>query len=210
MAQIIVDGGGTWWSVNGGRLVSGVHATQDAALIEEAKTCGLDWVYVDDTEAVAATEPVAPENEGTEAPVAPSDPEAQPSAGATEQPAEPQVVAPETTESGTATTDPGPERGATLVVDATGPPDEPDHRGPMTLADIEPKTDFACAVCTDEGREKTFTTQAALMSHRRARHPDLDPSTGQPKQEVASPTLADENVTQPSAQQEGTGTEVGA
>ena len=66
-----------------------------------------------------------------------------------------------------------------------GSPTAPDSPagGPLTTADLERK-DFGCAACG----KTDITTQAALMSHRRSKHPDLDPRTGEPKTQVAQPT----------------------
>jgi hypothetical protein len=69
-------------------------------------------------------------------------------------------------------------RGAVMIQDAL--PADPQTPGPLTSADLDPEKiadSLACPLC--EGR--TFRTRAALVSHRRNAHPELDPGSGAPK-----------------------------
>lgn len=72
------------------------------------------------------------------------------------------------------------------IIDATNPgrPD-PQTGGAMTTADLKPvASDFLCPLCP----EKKITSKAALMSHRRGKHPDVEPATGEPKNQAPAPT----------------------
>ena len=51
--------------------------------------------------------------------------------------------------------------------------------GVLTKADLRVSTDgLTCALCPELG---PFRTQSGLGSHRRAKHPELDPTTGLPR-----------------------------
>jgi hypothetical protein len=63
------------------------------------------------------------------------------------------------------------------VVDAK-PADDGAESGPMTLGDIK-APNLVCSICAENGtRTQPFANTAALNSHRRSRHPELDPATG--------------------------------
>lgn len=181
MTQIVVDGGGSWWSASAGLLRSGVHETDNADLIEEARTSGLSWIEVIESEATVV-EPVP-------VPTAPL---------------EPSVPAEETT---TQSKDVNPPvevaPGVTQVVDANPGGHVPNTAGPLTTADLHPQPEqFSCGACDFHAR-----SHAGLMSHRRNKHPEVDPMTGAPKEPTES---VQEKDTQPSQSVEGSGPSVGA
>lgn len=73
--------------------------------------------------------------------------------------------------------EPRPNASASTTAIELTPPQDPS--GQLTSDDLKPGETgkLRCSICAD-GRE--FATQAALVSHRRNKHKDLDPSTGEP------------------------------
>lgn len=74
----------------------------------------------------------------------------------------------------------GGEPHTEVIVEAT----PQDRSGKLTKADLKPeviKEMLVCNICND-GR--SFGSAAALSSHRRSRHPEVDPSSGLPRQGV--------------------------
>lgn len=186
MTQFVVDGGGTWWSDSVGLLRSGVHETDNLELIREIKSSNLDWVHILD-EDVVATLPPTPELASSVEDAA-GDPPPRETPVSTKEIDVPAEVAP----------------GVTQLVDANPGGHVPNTEGPLTTADLHPTPEqFMCGLCP------TFKSKSkqGLMSHRRNKHPELDPMTGSLKQPTVS---VQERVTQPSQRVEGSGPIVGA
>jgi hypothetical protein len=55
----------------------------------------------------------------------------------------------------------------------------PNSGGPLTLDDTDPAKLRESLICGHCDRTKPFANRGALQAHRKARHPDVDPETGE-------------------------------
>lgn len=175
MATITIDGGGSYFSSRG-IIRGGVHETDDLGLIAELYEASKrhDWIEVDlDIEEAAAVK------EATKQGVAYAE-------NATQREAASRAAAAAAADRKAVEA----KQGAPVeTILRSEPGDVPAESGPMTSADI-PTGDEAskeqalsCPYCPG----KTFGNRGGLQSHVRNKHPELDPSTLEPRVEVPPP-----------------------